>query len=396
MKSMADGWPRIGWLYLTGVLAAAQLGKMAALAPVIGQDLSFGLTTTALAVSLLEIGGATFGLIAGSLIDRIGGRTALASGLGLLALAGLGEAFADTPMSLLAWRVIESVGYLAIVIAAPVLIHQTATAERRGVALALWSSFVPVGMALGAMLSGVTAEILSWRTAMLCWSAVALLAGVIGAATPIVRMTQLRSADRRWPAHRAWMLAAGFGCYAAFEVGMLALLPSFLIERTGASPADAGLITACASFATVLGSVVAAWCVRRDRRQDIAVTVSLILPAGLLFLLFRDRQDLAIAAIVAIALNGVSGIFPGLAFALLPKVAGHPDALAKANGLLTQFGAGGSLLGPPSFALSVSSWGWSGAAVVGVIASAMCLLLALLAWPVMARPTNPDLARECP
>ena len=64
---MQNRWLRIFWYYVLGVIAAAQLGKLAALMPVARLDLAMSLTAGALAISLLEIGGATLGRIAGTL-----------------------------------------------------------------------------------------------------------------------------------------------------------------------------------------------------------------------------------------------------------------------------------------------------------------------------------------
>src|SRR5207244_89436 len=85
-------WPAIVGYYLTGVLAAAQLGKMSALAPLIAADLRLSLTTVALAVSLLELGGATLGVVAGMLASRIGLERGLLGALACLALAAAGSA----------------------------------------------------------------------------------------------------------------------------------------------------------------------------------------------------------------------------------------------------------------------------------------------------------------
>ncbi|WP_255591974.1 MFS transporter [Geminicoccus harenae] len=383
-------WLRIGWFYAVGVLAAAQLGKLSALATPIGQALDLPLASVAMVISLLELAGALLGLAAGRIVARLGLRRSVVAGLALLTVAGLGQGLGTSSGGLLAWRALESVGYLAIVVAAPVLIFHSAREADRGSALALWSSFVPVGVALGAMSAGLLAELWSWRVSLLAIAAAAGLAclatWVVPAPAEPVRSPQ---AARSRLAPRAWALSAAFGCYALFEVGMLALLPSFLVEQTGAGTGLAGLVTGLASFATLVGSIVAAWHRRRQRSgTGPLLALALLLPAALLFLLFRPEPGLAVAATLAILLNAVSGIFPGLAFALLPEVAGR-EGLTGASGLLTQFGASGSLLGPPVYALLAAWWGWPGAALAGGLASLACLLLMRAAL----RPAMPDTGR---
>jgi CP family cyanate transporter-like MFS transporter len=386
--NMAE-WIRIFWFYVIGVLAAAQLGKMSALVPLIDLELGLGLTMAAVLISLLEVAGAFLGLVAGTLAAHIGRRTTLLWGIGLLAAAGTGQGFAASVPTLLGWRLLESLGYLAVVIAAPLLIFQTARPHQQGVALALWSSFVPVGLALGAVSSGMVAQLFSWRAAVLSAAALAAAAWLVTLALrdpgPSERVRPVRSS----PAPRAWALAAAFGCYAMFEVGMLALLPSFLVEQAGTSPGLAGLITGIASFVTLLGSVAAAWHSRRPNPARLLLAVSILLPAAMLFLVFREQPALALASAAAVLLNGISGIFPGLAFAMLPRVAGSDAGMSSANGLLTQFGASGSLLGPPVSAACVTLWGWPGAAIAGALASLLCWALMLVAErPVLPRPAR--------
>ncbi|MDX6751416.1 MFS transporter [Geminicoccaceae bacterium 1502E] len=373
-------WLRIGWLWVTGVVAAAQLGKMAALMPLIAHELALSLTAGAALVSLLEAGGAVTGRAAGSLVQRLGRRTGLLWGLALLAAGGLGGSLAGSATPLLGWRLIESLGYVLAVIAAPLLIIEEAGPARRSVALALWSSFVPVGLALGAVLAGLAADWLSWRSALLGSGLVALAALVVTARLPARGEKSAAAAGAAGRVTgRAWALATGFGCYTIFEVGLLALLPAFLVEQAGASPGVAGLLTGAASLATVAGSATAAWWGYRGGSPRPLMAAAIILPALLLFLVFREQSPLAPAAAVAILLNAISGVVPGLAFAMLPAAAGSVRDLPAANGLFTQFGAGGSLLGPPLMAVCVAPLGWQGAALLGAVASAFCLLLLMLA-----------------
>ena len=430
-------WPAIVGYYLIGVLAAAQLGKMSALAPLIAAELGLSLTTAAAAVSLLEVGGATLGLVAGLLAARLGLRRTLVAAVSLLALAGLGSGFAQGSVSLLGWRLLEALGYLGVIVTAPVLIVRVATpAAATGVAMALWSSFVPVGLALGAGLWAGVAAASSWRVALWAGGAVALGALIATAvaqrmarsqwaadspslsaapSTELSAGSSVRSpaapsvgssagasvgpspgvatspsvtgpvprpahaATRAGASTAAWYLATSFGCYALFEVGLLALLPLYLTSQAGASVAEAGRWTALASLATIAGSATAAWLMRSGVALRLPMLISLILPAALLFPVFVDKPDATQVGWLAVLLNAVSGIYPSLAFAWLPQMAGGIQRLARANGLFSQFGASGSLLGPPLLAACVDRFGWPAAAWCGVLVTVPCVWLALKA-----------------
>lgn len=375
-------WPAVWGLYLLGVFAAAQLGKMSALAPLMAQDLGLSLTTVAAAISLLEAGGATLGAVAGLLAQRIGLRTALRTGVACLALGGLATATAQGAPSLLGWRLIEAVGYLGVVVSAPVLIAARAAQAGprvQAVAMALWSSFVPVGLALGAWAWAAVAAGFGWRSALLVGGAVGVAALIAAWRAPLpgASATPAPSAARSNRAVR-W-LALGFGAYTLFEVGMLALLPTLLVERAGMTPAAAGQWSALAALATIGGSVAAAWLLRHGAGQRGPMLLSLLLPAALLFGVFGERPDARVALTLAVVLNMVSGAYASLAFALLPMVAGGADRMTKAIGWITQCGASGALIGPPLMAAFVERAGWSAAAWCGLVASLLSAALSLRA-----------------
>ncbi|MBI3369815.1 MAG: MFS transporter [Burkholderiales bacterium] len=375
-------WPAVWGLYLLGVFAAAQLGKMSALAPLMARDLALSLTTVAAAISLLEAGGATLGGVAGRLAQRIGLRATLRIGVACLALGGLATATAQGAASLLGWRLIEAAGYLGVVISAPVMIAARAAAagpRAQAVAMALWSSFVPVGLALGAWAWAGVASGFGWRAALLAGGLIGALAliaawhtSVPGAAASPAQDTAGSNPAVRW-------LALGFGAYTLFEVGMLALLPTLLVERAGLGAAAAGQWSALAALATIAGSAAAAWLLRHGAGLRGPMGLSLLLPALLLFGVFSERPDARVALTLAIVLNMVSGAYASLAFALLPVVAGGAGRMTKAIGWITQCGASGALIGPPLMAAFVERFSWSAAAWCGLVASVLSALLTLRA-----------------
>ncbi len=405
-------WPLVWTLYLSGLLAAAQLGKLSALAPLIAAELRLSLPTVALAISLLEVGGATLGTLAGLLAQRLGLRRCLRWGLAGLALGGLGGALANGAVGLLGWRLLEALGYLGVIVSAPVLIahhcaqHDHAAAARsQGLALTLWSTFVPVGLALGAWGSAGLADVLGWRAAVAAGGAVAALLwlGVWRAPLPAAaeqsdlaaaaELSALPSAAAaRAPSPRlgtaAKCLALAFGGFALFEVGLLGLLPTFLMRGAGLSAAAAGQWTAVASVSAVAGSACAALLLRQGAGLRWPVILSIALPALLLFGVFRPAQAPAVAITLVILINMLGGVFASLAFALLPAAAGGNGQMVRANGLLAQCGASGSLLGPPLMAAAVQAGGWPAAALLGLVVSLLALPLAWVALGDQASAGN--------
>ena len=400
---------RILLYYLCGVFAAAQLGKLAALSPPIARELQLGLAAMAALTSLLEVCGATLGGVAGRWLPRVGLRSSLSVAVLALAIGAAASAFAQDLVTLALARLVESLGYLAIVVAAPVLIARAAEGRRQAAAMALWSTFVPVGMAVGAWAYAWAAGAVGWRLAqalsvaggLLLWVSLrAMAAGdaatrrAASTTSPTAPVAPAAPAPPPSPGATGallWALVAAFGAYAVAEVGLLALLPS-LLTQGGMPLATAGGWTAAAALANVPASAIGAWLLKRRGALSPAIATGMAVSLGLSGLLFlvtlRDGGQAPLQALLAIAVNAASGVFPSLVFALLPLAARTPERLALASGRLTQFGASGALLGPPLMGAVVERWGWSAAGGLALALSALAIPLALFAWRRLAQSSE--------
>lgn len=371
---------RIFVYYLCGVFAAAQLGKLAALAPLISRDLHLGLAAMAALTSLLEVSGALLGGAAGHHLPRLGLQRGLTAAMLCLALGSAGAGLAqDVTLAAIA-RLVESLGYLITVVAAPVLIALAAPAHRQAAAMTLWGTFVPVGMAVGASAYAFAAGLSDWRWAqgLSVLAGLGLVAGLLG-----MRSREVHAASTAEPATRQrtgatlWALVAAFGVYVISEVGQLALMPS-LLKEAGLTLSQAGTWTALAALANVPAGVIAARLMRHPALIGRALVLCLLLTGALFPLVYRLGAPPLQLVAMAIAVNLVSGVFASLVFALLPRVAGSPERLSLASGRLTQFGASGALLGPPLIGSVVErGGGWQAA---GWASLALSLVAAGLAW----------------
>jgi len=374
-------WRPIWLLWFTGVLAAAALGKFASLSPVIAAELGLSRVAAGWLVSLIETGGASLGIIAGLLIARLGSRRALLCGMSLLTVGGLAGALLPGMWTLFAARVVESAGYLMVVIAAPSLIATVARPQDQGPALALWSTFVPAGFAIGMGLSGLLLLVTGWRNVLIVWALLAGVALLAARRTPTVEIT---ARDRFvLPPLPVWLMCAGFGFYTTLFVGLIAMFPLFLTEQ-GQSPALAAAVTGIASAATLGGAYAANLALQKgERMRWAALFTGLLVPAGLSCLIFLGGHPLWLALLI-VMLTAISGIGSSLVFARLPHMSPGLN-VAAANGVLTQFGAGGSLIGPPLLAAIAGQWGWAALGPAILIGSVASLSLMVAAERAAAR-----------
>jgi MFS family permease len=389
---MGNGRTFILILWLIGVLAAAQLAKVAVLATTLADTFGLSIALTGLLISLLEVGGAVFGLAAGIALGWIGAHRALIAGLAILAATGVAEAYASEAATLLAARAAEGMGYLLVVIAAPTLIAAIASERDRASALSLWSTFVAVGMAVGSVVTGVAFATFGLRGAFLLWSLLSAFA--IGAVLRLPAAYPFARQARTFPDAAAWIATFGFGLYTTFICALTMLFPSFLVEQARVSSSLAGFATGIVALGSVPGAAVAIALARRgwlNGKRTIAIIASTLLAAAAAapqVFAAGSAPDaiLCTSAAWALWISFSSGIASPIIFGRLPLLAGARSAtdprIALANGLITQFGAGGALLGPPIGGLVVMEWGWGGLGLL-VAALALATMGALVAAELM-------------
>jgi MFS family permease len=372
---MTTAWGRIWLLYAIGVLSAGQLGIVPPLVPALQAELDLSLATAGLAVSIVTLVGAVFGLPAGRWCQTIGHARALAIGLTIMALATLLCAIADNAAILLVARGLAGIGYLLAAIAAPSLMAIDAEPRHHAFALSLWSTFVPTGIALATLAAAGFIDSISWRTlfaidaALLAVALVVTLLGLPRARPhPPVGPSELPGTLRI-----ATPLATAFFCFALLFLALAGLLPAYLVDNRGLAPADAGQIAAVATAFAIAGSLAAAWILHRGVAPGRLVALGMIVSTAIAALAFSAPVRLGIAAFaVSFA---VGGLVPAAVFASVPRIAPDSRAIGPINGLLAQAGSLGSLAGPPLLGLWIgwTSWPLAPALLLAVaVVGAVC------------------------
>jgi predicted MFS family arabinose efflux permease len=372
-------------VYGTGVLAAAALGKVAPAVSLLRADLGLSLGGAGWLVSAITAVPALLGTPAGLWVRRRGGRRALLAGLAILAVTGVAGAGVPGVGWMLAARVVEGVGFLLVVVAAPTLLVQMAAREDQPRVLALWGTGIPVGLAVSAAAGGALAP-LGWRLWMTVPSLLAVPAAVASAllvppdsptgAAPgrAAGRARLRLADLRAPA----LLAGGFCAAVVIGGAVLGMLPAFLEEERRAGIAASGTATALVALCSVLGSLVAGWLLGRGVGLRALAATGLLMPLASWPVVWAGGS-FGGSVLAAAALMAANGVVVAGVFAAVPRVAAAPDHLAVVNGLVAQLGSAGSLLGPPLFAWAAVAAGWGVLPPLVAAFTVLGLVLLLLA-----------------
>ncbi|WP_158239603.1 MFS transporter [Streptomyces carminius] len=386
-KERREFWQNFGVIYLAGVIAATGIGKTTPITVELRADLSLSLSQTGLVASLVTAVAATLGLFVSYLLKPFDPRRTLVAGLVVMGCAGLFCAQAGSFAAMLGGRLVESVGYVIVVIVAPVLVFGLGTGNRLTGALALWGTFMPVGLAFGAFGGGVVSAWLGWRT----WLSVAAVITLAVAAAALLRLPPgaarpaEATADRGRPgAPEAWprrlarplALGAGFSTISGAIVACVALYPAYLHEEFGVPTAAAGTLTGMVSFVGVASGFLASVLLRRGKKVKHLFLVTLLIPAAA-FAAFGGAGDTGLSVSAALVVALANEFVVATVFAAIPLVVRVGSDIGTANGLVAQFGSIGALAGPPLVGLAVTATDWwaVGPSLLGGCGTGLVLLL---------------------
>jgi predicted MFS family arabinose efflux permease len=360
-----------------GLLAGVALGALAPIELALQRDLHLSLQVVGWAASAITAVPAGLGLAAGVWIRRHGARHALVLGLLVMAAAGGAAAVAPNGALLLAVRAAQGAGYLLVVVAATIAITRTTDGTVRRAALALWTTVIPAGLAAAAAAGGVVSAVAGWRAWLALAAAAVLLVAGPALALPADRPEAgARRVVRPAVLVRPALLAAGFAAVAMVSVAVVVSFPTFLASRQGIGPAAAGVAAALLPLASIAGSLVAGWLLRRGAPVQAFLPAGLPL-AGAAFPAFWSGLPASVNVAAGMALMLATGLLLAAATAEVPDTVADPGDVDLANGVLAQIASFGALLGPPAFATAVALGGWGavGPAILPVTAAAICLLL---------------------
>jgi predicted MFS family arabinose efflux permease len=340
------GWPSLTLIYLYGVVSAASLTKAIPLQAHISSLPGATLALFGLFISMMAVLPAIFGTLSGAVIDRLGARPALILAALVGALVNGLYLVAPSFLSFQMIRVLEGAIPLLTYAAAPALMIATSAPERRSGAMALWSSYTPVGTSLGLLISAAFASGAHWRFAYLTHGTIFLALALVGLALPTVAagtapagprrsiLVLLRSREGLPPLR----LASAFGVLILLGLGVSVVMPTYLSRHYGITIGMASSIMAVANVVMLLGSAFSGVILTRgvvpaNLFLGLAVTGSI---AG--FGVFAPVTHMGFTLSALVIWLVCTGAAMAVLASLLPKVAG-PEHRASTAGLLSQTGA---------------------------------------------------------
>jgi MFS transporter, DHA1 family, inner membrane transport protein len=410
-RGAADAAAGVGKLQVllmgSGIVAAAQIGKGVISVPMIRSDLALGLDFAGLIVATFATIGAMMGIGAGLVVSRLGAGRSLIGGMGIVTLGNLVGATAPDQCVLLIARLIEGIGFLAVVLAIPSMLAQRVARERRDFVMAVWSAYMPIGIMLMLLVAPLLPAI-GWRNFWLAnalaTGSCAILLAIHAPATPTAARV---GADRffadaltivRRPS--CLILAFAFFAYSCQIFSLTFALPLLLTSAYGVSLGAAGLLGAMVLAVSAIGHLSSGLLLRAGVPiwANVATAFGFFAVSG--FAVYGHLLPPQGIALVAALALGVGGLAPGAIYAAAPHAAPAPSVVPPTIGLVQQASSLGQFAGPASLGLWVEHFGWQAvpailvpAALLG-LASALALRRILATAEQRGRNERQGLARE--
>lgn len=367
-------------LLASGILGAAATGKLVAHAPWLTETFGISLGMAGFAISAVMLPGAVLSAGLGVFADRLGARNVAVAGLVTSGVASclLGFVGAGQFGWLTALRLLEGVGYCFAVIGATVLVVDGASDRYRTLALSVWSSFAPIGFALGQWASARVegpnrlAEIGLWHGVLLLAAGAVMLALLPRSGTNTQRgPVSLLDGVRHRP---ALMASLAFGCVTGVLLAAVAVTPLVLAKANGIAVGEAARMTALAALPGLAGRFAAGWLLGW-RLTPLSVLVSTAV-AGSSMIALALLAGLPLGASLALftLFQILIGVMPGVLSAMIPHVAPSRDRIGTASGLVNQMVTLGNLVGPPLVLSTYAILDAAGAAVMLAVWTALCVV----------------------
>jgi predicted MFS family arabinose efflux permease len=321
-------------------------------------DLDLSASAAGLLVTAFALGKCCSSYGAGAAADRFGERRVLI--LGGVATGAAVALAAAGPVA--AVFVFLAVAGLAASVATPGggrLVMLAFPPHRRGLALGIRQTAVPVGGLIGAALLPFVAHATSWRWS-LCAAGAATVLGVAPLAVLHRRRRDLEVDSEPTSSHGSALnrnivlLTVWGGVFVTGQFALLAFLALDLRQRTGLALTTGSLLVAVAQGGGICGRI--GWGVLSDRLLTYGRKPLLLVLTGfafatalLLFALPADAPSGVLVAVVVLAGAGLIG-FQGLWVTLIVESA-RPSRIGAATGIATMGVLFAAAAGTPLYGL---------------------------------------------
>ncbi|CAI0705963.1 Methyl viologen resistance protein SmvA [Serratia quinivorans] len=382
-------WLAIANVVFAGIAVALHVGKATIALPELQREFGRSLESLSWIISAFPFIGVFGGIAAGQLVRRWGDRRLLSLGLVIVSLASFAGATQHDFTGLIATRVIEGIGFVIVVVAAPTVLTRLVAPQQRNLVFSIWSTFMPAGMAISLFFGPHFA---GWQQSWIAGGILTLLAalllpfttprGVLTTATATtLRLRQALLSIIR--ARQPLLLALIFTTYNLQFFAVMAFLPIFLMQRIGLTLVAAGGVSAAVIAVNILGNLFAGVLLSRGVKARNLLTIASLLMGLAGASVFLSATPNAMLIPLCLLFSSIGGMLPATILAATPAAAPEPTLIPLSLGLVMQGIYLGQVIGPIVPSTLVVYAGWSAPSVLVLAAAVLgsALALALVAKP---------------
>ena len=391
-------WPAVLAAVAGGVAVGMNVGKVPMALAALRQEFGLSLVQAGTVSSTLSTLAVVFAVGVGMLTGRVGALRMALGGLVVSVLASLAGLLAQGYGALIATRVLEGAGFLAMAVAGPGLVSAAAAPQDRRFAIGVWATFMPAGAGLGMLLAPPLLDTAGWRG---LWALVAaVLAGAAwatwgqrrhfgaaagggSAAAPGATVALLRQP-------LAWLLTLAFGCWAIQHFSLIVWLPTFLKEQRGMAAGPVAALTALMLLINVPGNLIGGALVQRGLPRGWLVALAHAATGVCALGLADDRLGDGLRYGLCLALSFTGGLIPAAVMSSSTVLARHPAQIGVLQGLIMQGSQAGQFIGTPLIAALVAASGqWGSVRWVTCSVAVLGVALGVAAWRAEQRLVRP-------
>jgi MFS family permease len=389
--------PLVVGVYVPTMLLSLAQGLLIAVLPLYAASFGVGYGLVGLATSATAIGTLVTDVPAGAALGRVGMRTAMIAGSGLVTVSTLALVWSNQFPGLVGLRFLAGIGAAVWAISRHAYVTEAIPVEQRGQALSTFGGINRLGLFGGPALGGVLADaagIDATFALSAALSGVALvLAGLLLKPLP-ARAAPMRAAHRWRLVWRGLRLNARDLTAASvaqtlgqiIRAGRFLIIPLWGAEQLGLDAGQIGIIVTAGAILDVSMFIPAGMLMDRFGRKVAAVPSFALMALGIGLIPFtRDFTTLLLAAMLVGLGNGLgAGLMMTLGADLAP-----PGATGEFLGIWRLIGDIGSVAGPLMVGIVASAVGLSGGAWVLALAGWLAVVtLAGLVRETRVRPLD--------
>lgn len=362
----ATRWGAVWAVFLGGLMCGAYIGKVPPALPAMRADLGLSLVETGFIATMINVLGGIVGMFAGVFADRYGHKRFALAGLAAMAAGGLLGALAWGYPALLASRFIEGFGFILTTVSGVALMTGVAAPEDRPRALSMWSTYMPTGGSIALVLAPLAIAAIGWRGywvahAMAALACFILIARWVPAPRFGGQVGSLRLARESLAQPGSVSLSLTFLFYTAQWAAVMVWLPTFAIDKAGASVAVAAWLTAGMVAINIPGNLFGGWLMSRGAPRGTLIMIASLAQglsaAGIFLDLLPDAGRYA----ACLSFSFIGGFIPATVMTGVPVHAKTREHIGTTNGMIMQSSQFGQFVAPILVAWMVTRFGTWGA-----------------------------------